>query len=143
MTPPPNRRPSALRLAGPMLALALVACGGNLRSGTFRGYPDDAATGTAGDDAGATAVASSPSDDASASSSVAIDGATPPLVPVQDPSLPGPPSLGDGGIDPNGPCPTDIASLQCSVEGAHLCGGVCSLQCVCAGGLWACHLPPC
>jgi hypothetical protein len=143
MTPSPHPRRSGPLLAGLSLALSLAACGGDLRSGRFRGYPEDAATGAVGDDAAAITVGSAPSDDASTSSTAPIDGATPPLAPAQDSSVPGAPPAGDGGIDPSGPCPTDVTSLQCAVEGAHLCGNVCSLQCTCAGGLWSCHLPPC
>jgi hypothetical protein len=79
-------------------------------------------------------------EDDDAASSAGFDGATPPLLPTEDASEPA--SL-DGGIDPNGPCPTVVTNLRCAVEGAHLCGSVCSLQCSCASGVWVCHLPSC
>ena len=134
------RRPP--RSASLLVGLVLAGCGGKLQSGVAGTIPEDAAARTGDDGADAAPIVSSQGDDAAAPSSPLPDAAAVVLLPSDDASLPGTPSPG-GGTDPNGPCPAATQGWRCLVEGAHLCGAGCSMQCTCADGFWLCHLPPC
>jgi hypothetical protein len=138
---PPFRFPVAASLVAGFL---LAACGARSQAGPFRAIADDASAQSADEDAGHTTgngADAAPPLSSEDGDSAAFDGAAIVILP-DDASLLGAPS-NDGGIDPTGPCPAAVAGWTCSVEGAHLCGDGCSMQCYCADGYWLCHLPPC